>query len=242
MRTGFWGDTYHSIEVANIRFHDVIYTMEFFRGVHVIPGLSADSNIYIIDSEIVVDSGTGEFFHSNRKDIEAEIDHKRLKLLVDTHYHYDHTGGNKKFRDWLHVPVAAHGADKEMIERGKTLAESFGQTAKVFTLNAELKEGDVINSMNFRLLVLHTPGHSAGSICLYEPEKKMLFSGDTIFENAIGRTDLPGGNYSELRYSLEKLGRYPIQYLFPGHGPPKIGGVNFLIKKMLVSMESSVII
>ncbi len=213
--------------------------MEFFRGVRIIPGLSSDSNIYIIDDEVVVDTGTGEFFHSNRKDIEAEMDPKRLKLIVDTHYHYDHTGGNKKFRDWLRIPVAAHANDKMLIEKGKTLAESFGQSAKFFTLDTELKEGDVINTSNSRLLVLHTPGHSSGSICLYEPEKKMLFSGDTLFENAIGRTDLPGGSYDELKDSLEKIGRYSIQYMFPGHGQPKIGGVNFLIKKMLVSMESS---
>jgi hydroxyacylglutathione hydrolase len=216
--------------------------MEFFKGVHIIPGLAQDSNVYVIDNEIIVDTGTGEFFHDIRKDIEGSVEFKRLKLIVNTHYHYDHTGGDKKFRDWLHVPTVMHAADRDMVERGKTLAESFGQSAKVFTLDTDIKEGDVINTENFHLLVLHTPGHSAGSICLYEPEKKMLFSGDTIFENAIGRTDLPGGNYNELKDSLEKLDRYNIQYMFPGHGPPKIGGVNFLIKKMLVSAQTATLI
>lgn len=216
--------------------------MEVFKGVCILPAIGNGSNIYIVDNEVIIDSGTGEYFHQYRKDIEKEANAGRLKLLVNTHYHFDHTGGNKKFRDWLKVPIAAHPADIPAIEAGKTLSESFGQIAKIVTVDAELKDGNIIETENFRLHVLHTPGHTAGSICLYEPEKKMLFSGDTIFADAVGRDDLPGGNYNELRFSLEKLSAIGIQHLFPGHGAFKVGGINFLIKKLLVSMETSTMI
>ncbi len=216
--------------------------MEVFKGIHIIPGIAHDSNIYIIDNEIVVDTGTGEFFHQNRRDIEKALDIKRLKLIANTHYHFDHTGGNKKFRDWLRVPIAVHQADKDFIERGRTLAESFKQVAKIVTIDKELRDEDVITTENFELSVLHTPGHSAGSICIYEPQNKILISGDTLFENAAGRTDLPGGNYNEMKFSLEKLAKYNIQYLFPGHGAPKTGGVNFLIKKLLTTLETATMI
>ena len=213
--------------------------MEIIKGVSLVQGLGNGSNIYVLDNEILVDTGTGEYFHHARKEIEDSIDVKRLKLIVNTHYHFDHTGGNKKFRDWLHVPIASHQADRNFIETGKTLSESFKQVAKTVTVDTDLKDGNVIRTENFNLVVLHTPGHSAGSICLYEPDKKILVSGDTVFNDAVGRTDLPGGNHNELKFSLEKLSRYTIQYLFPGHGPPKINGVNFMIKKLMVSMESS---
>ncbi len=213
--------------------------MEVFRGVHIVPGIANDSNIYIIDSEILVDTGTGEFFHQARQEIEKAVDPRRIRLIINTHYHFDHTGGNKKFRDWLRAPIAAHIADKDLIEKGRTLSESFKQVAKIVTVDAALKDGDIIHTENFNLAVIHTPGHSAGSICLYEPEKKMLISGDMLFDGAVGRTDLPGGNYNEMRFSLEKLDRKNLQYMFPGHGALKIGGVNFMIKKLLVSMETS---
>jgi hydroxyacylglutathione hydrolase len=216
--------------------------MEIFKGVSIVPGIGNDSNIYIVDNEILVDTGTGEFFHQARKEIENSVDPKRLKMIVNTHYHFDHTGGNKKFRDWLHTEIAAHEADRDFIERGKTLSESFHQVAKIVTVDKELKDGNIIRTENFNLVVIHTPGHSAGSICLYEPEKKILISGDTLFDGNVGRVDLPGGNYNELRFSLEKLNKYNIQCLFPGHGSPKIGGVDFMIKKLLISMESSHII
>ena len=193
--------------------------MEIFKGVRILPGLDADSNIYIIDNEVLIDTGTGEYFHSNRKDIEGVMDPKRLKLIVNTHYHFDHCGGNKKFRDWLHIPIAAHPADKELIESGQTLAESFGKTSKIVTVDVGLIDGDVIRTENFRLQVLHTPGHSSGSICLFEPEKKILISGDTLFDKRIfGRTDLPTSEPLMLMQSIIKLSRKcEYEHLCPGH-------------------------
>jgi hydroxyacylglutathione hydrolase len=66
--------------------------------------------------------------------------------------------------------------------------------------------------------VIQTPGHSPGSICLYWPDKKILFTGDVVFNQGIGRTDLPGGNGKELKESIKKISRLDAEYLLPGHG------------------------
>jgi glyoxylase-like metal-dependent hydrolase (beta-lactamase superfamily II) len=80
-----------------------------------------------------------------------------------------------------------------------------------------LKEGElVVDDMAFQ--VIHTPGHSPGSLCLYWPETKALFSGDVVFNQGIGRVDLPGGDGDALKQSIEKLTRLEVDYLHPGHG------------------------
>jgi hydroxyacylglutathione hydrolase len=80
-----------------------------------------------------------------------------------------------------------------------------------------LKEGELmVDDMAFQ--VIHTPGHSPGSICLYWPEMKALFSGDVVFNQGIGRVDLPGGDGEALKQSIERLTRLEVEYLLPGHG------------------------
>ncbi|HQN20182.1 MAG TPA: MBL fold metallo-hydrolase, partial [Syntrophobacteraceae bacterium] len=85
-----------------------------------------------------------------------------------------------------------------------------------------LQEGDlVVKGMLFR--VIHTPGHSPGSISLYWPEQKALFTGDVIFKDGLGRTDLPGGNGSTLKKSIRKLAELDVECLLPGHGDVILG-------------------
>jgi len=73
------------------------------------------------------------------------------------------------------------------------------------------------------LKVIETPGHSPASICLYLPDKKALFTGDVIFRDGLGRTDLPGGDGQKLKESIRKLASLEVEYLLPGHGEPVIG-------------------
>lgn len=221
-------------EVSEISNNGVDSQMQIVKGVDVYGGIENEPNIYVIDGEMVVDPGTGLTFADLKRQIENRYETYKIKTIVNTHCHFDHTGGNKKFRDWLKAAIAAHEDDKPFIETGsQTMAEMFGEVPKICTIDNVLKEGDTLRTSNFTFTVIHTPGHTPGSICLYEPNKRILISGDTIFENGIGRFDLPGGNKDQLVASLEKLLNYNIQYLFPGHGPPKIGGVTFLIKQML---------
>lgn len=197
-------------------------------------GLGNDCNIYLIDGELLVDTGTGTNFPAVKKEIEEKHVVSKIISIVNTHCHFDHTGGNKKFRDWLGASIAIHEKDRKALETGfGTLAEMFKESARTVTADKALRHGSVIKTQNFSFHVIHTPGHTPGSICLYEKNHKILVSGDTVFDGAVGRTDFPGGDKGNLINSLDKLAKYPISYLFPGHGAPKVGGVNFNIKQLL---------
>jgi len=208
--------------------------MQPIKGVYMWSGPGFESNVYLIDGEVLIDTGTGDFFSQIKNEITTMgIDIANIRTIVNTHHHYDHTGGDKKFRDWLKANIAIHTADRAALEHGETLAELFGRQAKFVTVDIPLEDKDIIRTKHFNLEVIHTPGHSPGGICLYERKRRFLISGDTLFEDGIGRTDLPGGGAEDMKHSLNKLGRLDAEYLFPGHGGPKIGGIGFLIKQAL---------
>jgi len=202
-------------------------------------GVGHDSNIYLIDNELLVDTGTGVFFPQMKEEIlNLGIDPKKIKMIVNTHCHFDHTGADKKFRDFLKAKIAIHKADKKALETGDgTLAEMFGQTPRAITVDKTLKDGSKIKTKNFTFEVISTPGHTPGSICLYERDKGILISGDTLFADGVGRTDLPGGDKKAMKKSIKRLSELKIKYLLPGHGMPKMSGVDFLIKQILIRMK-----
>lgn len=209
--------------------------LRMLKGIHFIAGIGHSSNIYVIDDEIVVDSGTGEFFTDIKSYIQKNHDTSRMKMIINTHCHYDHSGGDKKLRDWLNASISIHEKDKRALETGRGIAANlFNIVPKIVTVDKALRNGMKIKTKNYSFEVIHTPGHTPGSICLYEREHKILISGDTLFENGVGRFDLPGGDGAELKKSLEKLSSLPITYLLPGHGQPKTSGVNFHIKQVLL--------
>ena len=91
-----------------------------------------------------------------------------------------------------------------------------------FAPDIMLREGELnVGHLNFQ--VIHTPGHSPGSVCLYWPDKKVLFTGDVVFDQGVGRTDLPGGSGENLKESIRTLSRLEVDYLLPGHGEPISG-------------------
>ena len=208
--------------------------MQIYKGIELLGGVDPDCNVYLIDGELIIDAGTGLYFADMKREIEKLCDVSRIKTLVNTHCHYDHTGGDKKFKDWLKLSVAIHTADKKAVETGNgTMSELFGQRARIMTIDKTLKVDSVVKTTNFSFDVIPTPGHTPGSICLYDADKKILISGDTLFENTVGRTDLKGGSHDQLVSSLKHLSQIPVEYLLPGHGSPKKSGVDFLIKQML---------
>jgi glyoxylase-like metal-dependent hydrolase (beta-lactamase superfamily II) len=208
--------------------------MQIYKGIELLGGMEPDCNVYLIDGELIVDAGTGNYFGDMKKEIEGLCDVKNIQLLVNTHCHFDHVGGDKKFRDWLKLQIAVHSADKKSVETGQgTVAELFGQKHRIMSVDKTLRTGAIIKTTNFTFEVIPTPGHTPGSVCLYDKSKKILFSGDTLFENNIGRTDLPGGDRDQLMNSLKKLSELQVEYLLPGHGSPKKGGIDFLIKQMI---------
>lgn len=213
--------------------------MQVYKGILLTDGIGFDSNVYLIDNEILIDTGTGVFFNQIKEELEnLKIDAKEIHMIVNTHCHFDHVGADKNFRDLCKAEIAIHRDDKKALETGRgTLAELFGKKLRTITVDKVLEDGDKIKTKNFSFRVISTPGHTRGSICLYESRKKILISGDTLFADGIGRSDLPNGDRKALKESLKRLSKLDIVYLLPGHGMPKINGIDFLFKQILVRMR-----
>ena len=142
----------------------------------------------------------------------------RVSCIINTHGHPDHTAGNAAVAAATGAPLLIHEADAHRV--GKVLHKAFSRILGGRGspgADRVLREGDTITVGDTRLAVLHTPGHTPGSICLFLPGH--LFTGDTLFAGAVGRTDLPGGSAKTLRQSIiEKLYRLPDDTrVWPGH-------------------------
>ena len=143
--------------------------------------------------------------------------------IVATHGHLDHLWGAKWATETWHTPVRMHEADIPMAQAMQQQYDLFGVRMKAERFEIEEFRGQNsefrFQNSEFRFQIIHTPGHTQGSVCLYFPEERKLFSGDTLFRCGYGRTDLPGGNYGQLISSLEQLMTLPAETeVFPGHG------------------------
>jgi glyoxylase-like metal-dependent hydrolase (beta-lactamase superfamily II) len=167
------------------------------------------TNCYVVGDKnsgeaIVIDPGFET--ESEAQHILNEIGRNelRIKYIVNTHGHPDHNSGNKILKDHGHAPILIHEADASMLSSS--------------TQDHELHEDNVIEVGSVKLKVIHTPGHSPGSIALIAED--YVFSGDTLFAGSIGRYDLPGASLTELVNSLKKLLTLPDHVkVCPGHGP-----------------------
>lgn len=189
-----------------------------------IKGQGHDSNIFLIQDKsiLMIDAGTGQNFEWARKKVEDfGIKVKDLDILINTHCHFDHAGGNSNFLEESSCKLMASKPAAEALRNGDkkvTLAEKFGEDLKPLEFSQTLEENDKIELGETTLEVLSTPGHSRGSISLYEPEAKALFSGDVVFRGGIGRTDLPTSDSKVMKESLQKLAKLDVKTLYPGHG------------------------
>jgi hydroxyacylglutathione hydrolase len=149
----------------------------------------------------------------------AELEVKPV-LLINTHGHVDHVGANKDIKDKYGIPLCIHEADQKMLSSVLQSGLSFLLGAKASPeADRLIEDGEILDIGHQQLEVIHTPGHSPGSICL--KSNGMIFSGDTLFCGGVGRTDLPGGSWKELEKSIsERLLGFPDDVLvLPGHGP-----------------------
>ena len=139
----------------------------------------------------------------------AKADGVEIKLILLTHAHFDHTGGVDELCKALPgVPVYLHPADAQLL--GTQVFPAIGVDTVPYG------EGDTLTLGSLTISVLHTPGHTPGGVCLQVEDA--LFTGDTLFQGSMGRTDFPGGSYEQLMASLKRLGQLPGDYhVFPGH-------------------------
>lgn len=180
-----------------------------------------EANCYILWDEeskeaVVIDPG-GE-----GERILKAIRRNSLKVIyiVDTHAHIDHIEANDFIREKTNAPLLIHSADVSLLEDLElNLSTMMGNSKAFLPPTSVLKNKDKIKVGKFYLQILHTPGHTPGSICLYVDNK--LFTGDTLFAGGIGRIDLPGGDMEQLQESIQKkiLELPPEVVVYPGHGP-----------------------
>jgi glyoxylase-like metal-dependent hydrolase (beta-lactamase superfamily II) len=141
-----------------------------------------------------------------------------LKLIVSTHGHWDHIGDNAAVAEHTGAEIAVHPLDRERLTNPQPVWAPFPIPPSVPAV--ELAEGGVVRFGEVRLAILHTPGHTEGSVCLLASDHGILLSGDTLFAGGWGRVDLPGGSPEAMAESIARLATLddPLRVL-PGHGP-----------------------
>ena len=144
-----------------------------------------------------------------------------VKNIVATHGHWDHTGEMKKLKSLTAAVVCANKADEWMMIDPNGMVIAPPEPIEPVKVEIPLADGSELSVGGITFSVIHTPGHSAGSICLYEANAKILFTGDTLFAGSIGRIDLPTGSMEEISKSIpEKIMTLPEDVkIYPGHGP-----------------------
>jgi len=184
-----------------------------------IPEQSAFANSYVYGT-ILVDAGVLPMAVKPFKD--------QINTIVLTHCHFDHTARVKEIAHMCKAKVAIHKNDaRGLLEDTWSLSMHFGARSPGIAPDIVLTEGDFIGDLQ----VLHTPGHTPGSICLLDERELLLFSGDTVFsDGCFGRYDFPGGSRIELARSLDRLALLDVEGLYPGHGEPvEQGGSRHII-------------
>jgi len=168
------------------------------------------TNCYIVgdtqtEEAVVIDPGFDSTAEAKGILKEIERNKFRVKFIVNTHGHHDHTSGNKMMKEATKAPILIHEYDAPLLRNPSA--------------DKVLREGDIIELGEVILRVLHTPGHSKGSIALLSAD--IVFSGDTLWAGTIGRYDLPGGSLEEIMNSLKnKFLILPDRLkVYPGHGP-----------------------
>lgn len=180
-----------------------------------------EENCYVLRDDdtnegIIIDPG------DNGQEILAYVRDNgiKIKLIVNTHGHWDHIGAVDFLRDELAVGLAIHADDASMLTATREEMAVYGgfaggkRPAEIL-----LEDGEAVDFGNSSLKVIHTPGHTQGGICLYGGG--CLFSGDTLFAGSVGRTDFPGGDYRAILRSVNvQLAQVDDDTrVFPGHGP-----------------------
>lgn len=183
-------------------------------------------NTYVLYDEsqecVIIDAGS--FYPDEKRGLLDFILGNDLvvKHLLNTHLHFDHVFGNAFVHEQFHVKPQANQADEFLLDAMPAQLRMFGfpEMEEAPGIDKYIKENDIIEFGNQKLIVLEVPGHSPGSVAFYSSARECVFSGDALFRGSIGRTDLTGGNYEQLLESIQtKLFTLPPEtVVYPGHG------------------------
>ncbi len=183
-------------------------------------------NTYLLYNElnecIIIDPGC--YFDQEKEELKAFIEKNRLKpkMLLNTHCHLDHVFGNKYIAEEYKLTLHLHKNEEQLLEMAPASGLMFNLPFDNYKGELIfLKENDTVSLRDDKLKVIEAPGHSPGSICFYCEEQKFIIGGDVLFQNSIGRTDLPGGSHEDLLENIkEKLFKLPDDVtVYSGHGP-----------------------
>lgn len=180
------------------------------------------SNCYIVGSEktneaAIIDPGA-EFKKIDAKIIELGL---TPKMILLTHAHGDHIGAVLELIDKYHIPVYIHEKDAEaLVDSNINLTKVLFRKEVAINPDIKLKDGDIINLGDLEFEVIHTPGHTPGGISI--KVENIMMTGDTLFNQSIGRTDFPGGSFEQIISSIkEKIFKYDDDTIvYPGHNSP----------------------
>jgi hydroxyacylglutathione hydrolase len=194
-----------------------------------------NANTYFISGSkrILIDPGHYHLF-GNVKDhlSKLSLSPQDIDLILLTHAHPDHVESVRSFFN-SQTLIALHEAELEFVKR---LAPHYGTAMGVADFEPQilLREGE-LRVGDITLQIIGTPGHSPGSICIYWPQERALVTGEVIFYQGIGRTDLPGGDGNALKESIRRLSRLEVEHLLPGHGEAVSGAA--LVKSNFSEVE-----
>jgi len=196
---------------------------EIEDSIFIIYSIKPSSHVYLVkgtNKNILIDTGTKSNFTRVVEAIsKIGIKITDIHVVICTHEHYDHIGGISFFYNNSLLAADRFAATKIELQDEYVIHSVYhGEEVEKTKINIWLENLVVFDVGNYKLKIIHTPGHTSGSICLYEMNKHILFSGDTVFADGVISKISDSGSYGDYINSLERLSNYKIEKIFPGHG------------------------
>ena len=189
--------------------------------------LNANHFVYRSKNSVLIDTAyIADFDETRRRINNLDIKLADISLIISTHSHCDHIGGNKSIQDESGCDIAIHKIGKHFIDTRDGWAtwwKYFNQEAEFFTVTRALDDGDIIDIGPHRFQIIYTPGHASDGIVLYNPKEKLLISSDTLWENDMPAMTLRIEGSTALfrmQESLERIKSLEVRMVYPGHGRP----------------------
>ncbi len=196
--------------------------VEIKADIYQLPSVKPGSHVYLIKGEtknVLIDTGVTAGFERLKDQLsQLDLTPDDIHLIILTHEHFDHIGATPFFESAI-VAAHANAANKiDLQDEFVTYNKERNIGIKPFYPHIWLDDGTIIDIGNYKFEVIHTPGHTSGCICLYEPNVKLLFSGDTVFAGG-SLSDIAGsGSISDYLRSINRLGNLKIEAFYPAHG------------------------